>query len=319
MNKIIDKAEDSDFSIPVWMTKENDYSATNKKCLKNKFLGRILKSLSMVMQNEIYSERFVQRKGFLQIIDPRVKLLTFILYMIVCSLARGLLTLIFLAFVPLLYAVLSGLNIKDFIRRVWLILPVFVLVLSIPAATSIFIKGKPLFYLYNGAPADLIFITIPGKIYFSQEGSAAVVKMAVRIGASISFGYLLIMTTRWTELTKSLGVLKIPFIIITILNMTYKYIFILVRISYEMMEARFLREVGDIDNRKNRGFIANRISFLFIKSSYLSEEIYYAMKSRGYTGEPVCLRAFEFKSTDILWVVSNASIVLFLLIGELLL
>jgi cobalt ECF transporter T component CbiQ len=232
--------------------------------------------------------------------------------MIFSGLTRSILTLVFLAIIAIMYVKLSGLNLKNYFRRVWMIIPVLVLVLSIPAASSMFISGDPLVYLYKGLDFKVWFIRFPSEIYFSTNGLSAIIKMSLRIGVSISFGYLLVMTTRWSSLTKSLTVLRIPSLIISILNMTYRYIYVLSKITCELFEARFLRTVGRLRNKENRTFIASRISFLFVKSSFLSDEIYDSMRCRGYTGETVSLSSFKLSKVDLMWIINNVIIVLIL-------
>lgn len=303
-------------TIPAWILEKNKFTAVKSKAVSNGFLKNTLLGISKVIQNEIFSERFAKKRGFLQQIDPRIKLLTILFFMVFCGLTRNMLTLIFLAVIAFMYVKLSGLMIKDYFKRVWLILPVIVLIVSIPAATSIFFVSKPLFYLYKDLHLKIWLITLPKEIYFSFDGFLMILKMSLRIGVSFSFGYLLVMTTRWTHLTKSLAVIKIPAMVISILNMTYRYIYVLSKLAFEMMEARFLRTVGKTNNKQNRMFIANRMSFLFVKSSFLSDEIYDAMKCRGYTGEPVCLTVFKLGQADLLWIINNSIIVLILVMGE---
>jgi energy-coupling factor transporter transmembrane protein EcfT len=100
--------------------------------------------------------------------------------------------------------------------------------------------------------------------------------------------------------------------------MAYKYIFILSKIATEMMEARFLRTVGNTKNKSNRMFIANRMAFLFIKSSYLSDEIYDAMRCRGFSGEILNLNRLRIQKIDFLWILNNIIILIVLFMGELL-
>jgi cobalt ECF transporter T component CbiQ len=217
-----------------------------------------------------------------------------------------------------MYASISEIEVKKFIRRVWLVIPLILLIMSIPAMTNIFIPGKPIFYFYRGLHLNLLFFSLPPDFYLSAQGLLSVVKTVMRVGVSISFGYLLIVTTRWSDLVKGLSVLKVPVLVTAIFNMTYRYIYILSKISLESMEARFLRTVGDISNKKNRNFIANRMSFLFVRSHYISDEIYDSMKCRGYFGKPVSLKPLKVKAGDIIWIVNNVIIALMIIfIGEM--
>lgn len=303
-------------SIPSWMLNKNKLIENEKS--KTHFLRKTLSSISGVFENEIFSEKYAVSERFLQFIDSRVKLVTFLFFMIFSGLTKNMIILIFLAFIAIMNAFLSGLNLKNYFKRVWMILPLIILIFSLPAATSLLTNGTPLFYIYRSLNFSLLGLQLPSEIYFTLEGFGIIIKMALRIGVSISFGYLLIMTTRWNYLTKSFSILRVPAVIISILNMTYRYIFVLSQITTELIEARFLRTVGILKNTSNREFVAHNISYLFIKSSFMSEEIYNAMRCRAFTGEPVCLNTFKLGRVDFLWIMNNIVIILILLTGEIL-
>jgi cobalt/nickel transport system permease protein len=294
------KTKEENLSIPKWMS-ESD----NEIIIKNKgggtgFLRRTLKGITKVLENDVLAERNASNSGLLQNIDPRVKFLSILFLMLFCSSTGSIAKIVALSFVALLLAKLSGLDIWTFIKRVWLIIPVIVMVASLPAATNLLIAGKPVLYFYKGLDLGVL----PDELYLSLEGITAVIRMALRIGCSISFAYNLIMTTRWTQLVKSLYILKVPKLIISVLDMTYRFIFVLLRVASDIFEARFLRTVGKIRASENRKFIAKSIAFLFLKSNYMSEEIYEAMLSRGYTGTPVTMRDFKLSAQDLVWILN---------------
>lgn len=305
--------------VPEWLLKTSDETLHNRsKSNHTAFLKKTIKSITEVLCSEFYSERIASQNKFLQRIDPRVKLCTFLFYLLLCNFSKNLLTFLFLACISFMYASISGIEVKKFIKRVWLVIPLVLLIMSIPAMTNIFISGKPLFYFYRGLHLKLLFFSLPTDFYLSAQGVLSVFKTVMRVGVSISFGYLLIVTTRWSDLVKGLSMLKIPLLITAIFNMTHRYIYILSKISLESMEARFLRTVGDIDNKQNRNFIANRMSFLFVRSHYISDEIYDSMKCRGYFGKPVSIKALKIKTTDIIWITNNVIIALLIIfIGEM--
>lgn len=303
--------------VPAWLLGKNPDPLPVKKRARKAFLTNTIQGFSRVFQNEIFCEKFVTRKGYLQMIDPRVKLVSLLLFMLFCALGQNLATLILLALVSFTFALLSELDARTYFRRVWLILPVIVLILSLPAATNLVSKGKPFLFLFRPHELRSLASFFPDGLYFTRQGAMAVLKMALRTGVSLSFAYLLIMTTRWSAITKAFAVLGIPKTFIAILSMTYRYVFLILKSASEMMEARFLRTAGNSRNKSSRNFMAGRMSFLFIRTSYLSDEIYDAMRCRGFTGRPVSLQSAKIKKIDVLWMVSTAAIFIFLCMGEL--
>ena len=153
----------------------------------------------------------------LQGIDPRIKFLTLIVFMLFSAFSSNIVILIFLAFIALLYAKMSGLDMKDYIRRVWAYIPVVVFVFSIPGASSLFVNGTPLFYVL--VPG---FLGLKTGLYFSINGIEMAIRLALRPGISLSFGFLLLLTTRWTKITGALAAMHVPLMIISILNMAYR-------------------------------------------------------------------------------------------------
>ncbi|MCX7920447.1 MAG: cobalt ECF transporter T component CbiQ [Clostridia bacterium] len=290
-------------AIPDWLLEKNTYQDVKKAGKSSTgFLRRTLTEISGVVQNDLLSERIAAKKGFLQGVDPRVKLISLLLFMAFVGTTQSIITILLLCASASLMVMLSGVGFLSYIKRVWMVIPLILLVLSLPAATNVFIKGTPLIYVYGGLDINIGVIELPQELYFSVQGVASIVKMALRIGGSISFGYVLVMTTRWSHITKALRVLRVPKLIITILDMTYRYIFVLARLMVEIFEARYLRTVGKISNKENRRFVSNGLAFLFVRASYMSEEIYDSMVCRGYTGEPVSVNSFKISGNDFIWI-----------------
>ncbi|MBN1409650.1 MAG: cobalt ECF transporter T component CbiQ [Spirochaetales bacterium] len=300
------------------MLKPEPVRKWHKKNSGSHFIRKTMREISSILQNEILSERFARQGNLFKNLDPRVRLLTTLIFLVWSGLTQSPFTLILLVFTAVILIKFSGLNLKAFFIRIWLFIPPIVFVLSIPAATNLFIQGNPVFFVYKNVDAGFWFIALPRNLYFTFEGLKAIVMVTLRIGISLSYAYLLIMTTGWTHVAHSLYVLKVPSFIISLLHLTYRYIFLLSRIALEIMESAFLRTIGKVRNKKKRSFLASRISFLFIKSSYMSNEIYDAMVCRGYSGKPVTLIKFKFSLKDLFWLVNVAGISVILLIGEIL-
>ncbi len=93
------------------------------------------------------------------------------------------------------------------------------------------------------------------------------------------------MTTPLAEILKSLRILKVPSLFIMIIEMTYRYLLLLIAVSIEMFEARSLRTVGEIPGKWQRAQVGSSIAALFSRSMALSEEVFQAMCARCYTGE----------------------------------
>lgn len=306
-----DDASGAGLAVPAWLLAKDD-SGYGGRAGSMGFIRKTAGEFARTLKNELLAERFALRKGLLQGIDARVKLLSMLVFMLYTGLTGRLSTLLLLAVFGILLAAFSKLHVADFIKRVWLVLSLAVFLLSLPAALNIFIPGKPLLYLYRDGGSRILPIGLPEEIYISVQGIQAAVKMAVRAGTSFSFASLLIMTTRWTQLTRGLGRLGIPGMFVSILDMTYRYIFVLVSVSNEIFDARFLRTVGVISGKENRSFISGSMALLFAKANHMSEEIYDAMLCRLYAGKPVSLGETRLSRNDFVWVVNMIVILIVL-------
>lgn len=297
--------------IPAWLREKNPEGNGGASPSGTHFLSKTLHHFSEVFENEFFCERYAGKPMLLQSLDPRVKIVVLLAFMIFSAFASSIVVLLALAVIALVYAGVSGLDRKDYIRRVWAYLPLIVFVFSLPGASSLFVRGTPLFYVFRPG-----FPGLPDGLYFTAGGVEMAFRLALRPGVSLSFGFLLLLTTRWSRLTGALAALHVPRLFISILNMAYRYIFVMSELAGGMMEARALRTVGRLKAADNRRFMSHGVAHMFIKSHFLSEEIYDAMVCRGFTGRPVSLDTFRVNAADLLFVVSNVLILFLLIAGE---
>lgn len=291
--------------IPAWLLQKSAVLPGGSASSRTHFAVKTLKSISSVIENEIYCEKFAKLPALLQLIDPRVKLCVFLAYMLLGNFISGLPALIVLAVVPVLYAKLSGLEVGRFAARTWLTVPLIVLLFSLPGGSSLFLSGKPLFFLVGSSRL------LPDGLYFTQAGILMALRLAMRTGISLSFAVLLLLTTRWPRLTQALSALHLPSIFTAVLDMAYRYIFLMAETAAGMMEARCLRTVGN--PKDSRRFMGHSAAHLFLKSHFLSEEVYGAMCCRCYTGNPVRSRRLKAGGQD--WMFAAVNLIIILLIA----
>jgi cobalt/nickel transport system permease protein len=145
------------------------------------------------------------------------------------------------------------------------------------------------------------------------------VLIILRVGVSVSLAVLLTITSKWGELLKALRVFFVPKIFIMVLEMTYRYIFLLLTVITDMFIARKSRTIGANSLRENRRFVSVGIGNVFGKAYFLSEEIHDAMISRGYTGEAKVVNNFKITPQDIVWIFLVLAVGIFFWGGDLIL
>jgi len=263
--------------------------ANTSRSIVEKTLGDITNAL----EQTLFAEEIARGDGLLQSLDPRAKLLGALAALIAISASHNLIVILALYALTLPLAALSRVPMGFFLKRVWVFMPFFTGIVALPA---LFITpGPPLVTLLDWqSPRVLIAITQPGII------TAAF--LLLRVGASVSVGVLLILTTRWATLLKALRVLRVPQAFVLILGMTYRYIYVLLHAANNMFLARQSRVVGRVSRADERRWLTASMGVLFSKSYALSDDVYLAMQSRGFRGEAQVMDAMAWRGADWVWL-----------------
>ena len=69
--------------------------------------------------------------------------------------------------------------------------------------------------------------------------------------------------------------------------MTYRYLFLFLKLAREMFEARQVRLVGVLAPADSRRLTVSTAGVLLATSMQLSDEVHTAMRARGFRGEGV--------------------------------
>ena len=99
-------------------------------------------------------------------------------------------------------------------------------------------------------------------MHVHSDGLRAAAIFVLRVGASVSLAILLILTTRWADILKSLRVLRVPTVFVIVLSMTYRYIFLLLHTANGMFLARKSRMVAHTSGKEERWWIVSAIGVL---------------------------------------------------------
>lgn len=228
-----------------------------------------------------YLDEYSYLNSFVNLLDPRIKVISFI-GLILCIVFTGrsaYLTFNLYAILIAVLILLSGIPPIFIFRRSLVIIPFVIMV-------SFFI----LFKKDNGL---LIFRNIVIKSYLC-----------------ILCMILLVSSTKFADLLKSLEQLKVPEIIVMIISFMYRYIFVVQDEIEHMGRARQSRSCG----RRpwyNTTALANTLGVLFIKSYERAEAVYLAMCARGFSGSVKTIDEFQIKAADLAFLFT----IVLLLIG----
>jgi cobalt/nickel transport system permease protein len=295
------------WSLPSWLQENAPPpvpQAAPRRSSKRGFIEKTLHGIAEALKNEIFSESLASRSGLLQGLDPRAKLVTILFLIGIAGVFHHIFSLVLFNLWLLWLAKSSQIPVGAFTKRVWVVVPLFTGILVFPALFNVVRPGTPLLVLFHlSHPVKLAYWTIPCEVAITREGVVAAVLLILRVGASVSLAVLLTLTTRWNTLLKALSVLRIPPVFLTVLEMTYRYIFLLLHTSSDMFMAHRSRLVGRANSREGRRFVTSAMGSLWGKTAALSEEVHSAMLSRGYAGSPKSLLRFGMKRSDWVWIV----------------
>lgn len=284
---------------------------------KRSAIARTILGLARVVRESVYSETIAARPGLLQRIDPRFKLAGMLALLLLASLLRNWYLVLPLYGLTLILAAASRISLKFFIKRVWLFIPLFAALIVLPSIFNIVRPGDPLWVIHDfGHEVKLGPWSLGTSLAITYQGVKGAVLLILRVVTSVSLGVLLALTTRWADLLKALRVFLIPRVFVLVLSMTYRYIFQLLAMAEEMFTARTSRMVGPVSPGEDRRFIASSMGTLLGKSHAFSSEVYGAMVSRGFNGEPVTSHPFHAGAADWLWLAAVAATVVLLIGGD---
>jgi len=269
----------------------------------NNFIERSIMGALSFLKDSVFAEEYAAGGGFLQSLDPRVKAITFLLFIIQVLFAQSIPVLLSLYGLSIILALASGINLGFFLKRTWVFIPLFALFIAIPALFSTFSPGEAL------ATWNILGI----KLTITRQGLGAALTFIMRVAASVSFAVLLTITTRHIELLKVLRIFKIPQVFVMTLGMCYRYIYLFVSMIEDTFRAIKSRVGVSVHYKSGQNIVAWNIAFLWSRSLKLNEEVYRAMLSRGYTGEARVLDEFKVQVKDWLWLFSVAALSLIIL------
>jgi len=264
----------------------------------NNFIERSIMGALSFLKEAVFADEYAMRKGFLQSIDPRIKTVSFFLLLIQILFTQDILVLCCLYAACLLLAYCSRIGLGFFLKRTWIFIPLFSLFIAIPAVFSFFTPGEVLFS----------FDAAGWRLAVTRQGVDGAVLFVTRVVTSVSFAVLLSLTTKNFELLKVLRVLGIPQIFVMTLGMCYRYIFLFMGTIENTYMAVKSRVGTSVHYKKGQHIVAWNIASLWQRSYRFNEEVYNAMLSRGYSGEPVILNDFKTRARDWAWLCFAAGV-----------
>ena len=129
----------------------------------NNFIERSILGALSFLKESIFADEYAMKQGLLQSLDPRIKMVTFLLFIIQVLFTKNLFILLFLYVFCLLLAYFSKVRLGFFLKRTWVFIPLFSFFIAIPALFSIFSPGETL----------VVWKTLGIKLTITHQGLGA--------------------------------------------------------------------------------------------------------------------------------------------------
>jgi cobalt/nickel transport system permease protein len=267
------------------------------------FIDKTIKNAASFVTATFLQWQSAKRNGFLQSLDSRVKVIFMLLYIILISITNSLTNQLVIAFILLLLFLFSKLNIFHIYKRVLAAGFIFGFLIFLPASLNIFTKGEIAFSVIRFShPHNWWIYNLPQVIAVTYEGIHTVLRLTLKVTNSVSLVMLVVSTTTFERIVKSLSFFKIPDIFLLTLTLTYKFIFILSITVVETYHAIKMRWWNRGSVKDAEEIVAGRIGYLFRKSWERYEFVYQSMVARGFNGRVNFCYFDKLKVADYLFI-----------------
>jgi cobalt/nickel transport system permease protein len=249
-------------------------------------VGKTLRRISAFFADSLFREETARRNGLAQRTDPRVRLLAVLGFLASVSFARRIPVLLAHAVLPFAAVVFSRIRFREFLGAGFLVAVLFSTLMAAPATLNLFRDGevvRPLLRL--SGPLRFGPYAIPATVGITREGLLSAATFLLRVLPSVAAVLWLTLTTRWTDLLRSLRFLRLPPLFLQVTGMTVRYTHALLRQLEEIHLGKKSRTVCRTPASRERAWAGSRIGASWERSLRLMEETADAMKARGFTGE----------------------------------
>ncbi len=275
----------------------------HSRSLSGKATGFVERSILGVvgfMKEALSNDEIASRKGFLQSCDPRFKCASLVVLLVSACVSKSHAALAAYYLLCLLLAAGSSLSLGFFLKRTLLFVPLFSFFIAVPAIFGFITPGK----------AIVSFRMLSADVSITRQGVDSALIFCFRVLVSVSLSVLLMLTTRQHVLLKVLRMFGVPQLFVMTMSMSFRYIFLLL----DSVQKTFLgikSRVGTAAPAAIHGKIAGAVmSGLWLRSYQLHEQVYKAMLSRGYSGEPRVSSDFRARALDVAFLVFSLCVFL---------
>src|SRR5690606_15260451 len=251
-------------------------------------------------------DRYEARDSLLHRLDPRVKVVVTLLF------------------------ILSNVLLPDGAWPAYLAAWLFLLLaVSLARLSPLFVLRRSLLALPFVLAAVSVLFTVPGEtrlawqigslsLTVSDQGLIRFGSILVRSWLSVQMAILLTATTQFPDLMHALRHLKVPALLVAIIAFMYRYLSVLVDEARRLLRAREARSAQGPQGTAGRSLrwraqvAGGMVGQLFLRSMERSDRVYGAMVARGYRGQLLTMNPHVMGRPD--WFMAAGALLLLLTI-----
>lgn len=263
------------------------------------FIDRNIAAVTAYTRELLSGEMYACKTGLLQGIDIRARILGIMALVAACAVTSSAFFLAGMLTTAVLLGMLSSIGPGKLAKK---ILPAFVftLLLTVPVYFGVITPGTTV------GGWDLL----GHRVEITAEGLKTGIFFLLRVTTMVSLVMLLFLATRQADLFKGLARLPLPGFFVMALFMTFRYVFILLKIAEDTQLARKSRTIGGAGSGEQRRWLTSRLAYLLRRSLITAEDVAIAMAARGFTGRVMTFPPGNLAVGDFFWIGFSAFIFL---------
>lgn len=239
----------------------------------------------------MHLEEFAEGDSLLHRLDPRVKFITLMPFILLVAILKGIELPLIGLMVSLFLVIIARLPLNKLMNRL-LVVNTFVLLLW-------------LFIPFSYPGREIISI---GPLSLSHEGLVYVLSITIKTNAIVLATIAILGTSEIFSLAHALLHLKMPEKLVYLFFFFYRYISVLHEEYTRLKRAMAIRCFHPKTNMHTYRSVAYLVGMLLVKSYERSQRIYQAMLCRGFQGRFPLVRHFRLTGMDILFLTVMTSI-----------
>lgn len=239
------------------------------------------------------TEHFANGDSFIHRLDPRVKIVVVFLFSVVVAVSTRFAVLVSALALGVCVTWLASLPTKELLRR---LVPINIFIIFLWFFLPFTFEGKPLFSV--------------GPLVGTHEGVLYATQITIKSNAIVVVLIALVSSTSILTLGHAMHELRVPKKIVHLFFFTYRYIHVIYREYFRLVNAMKVRGFRPGTNIHTYKTFAYLVGMLLVRSCDRAQRVHRAMLCRGFRGNLYSLSEFSLRTTDVISLILMLALIL---------